>query len=329
MLQLLAGVLPAQCHPSYPVAMSVSPADVVRSLYAAFLRGDGAAVLALLDDAVVWRCHAPANVPYAGAFEGRDGVARFLAAVGASLAFEAFEAREILAAGERVVVLGNDRARAVATGRGFDAGWVHTWRVRDGRVVEFTEWTDGAALSAAFAGAPRAHVRRLGPDDAAAARAVRLRGVREHPDAFLVDVPEEERSTVADWEARLRAKEGRDDDGVLGAFDGDRLVGMAGFVRHERTKVRHRAVIWGMYVVPEARGRGIGRALLDSAVAALRACGDIEIAELSVAARDGAARALYVSAGFVPWGTERDALRLADGAVDELHLALRLHPRAR
>jgi ketosteroid isomerase-like protein/ribosomal protein S18 acetylase RimI-like enzyme len=323
--------------------MPERPEVLVRSVYAAFGRGDVPGVLAALSEDVTWRCLVPAGVPFGGTFEGRAGVERFFEAVGGAVTFEAFEPGDALASGERVVVLGRDRATVRATGRRYDASWVHAWRVRGERVLEFTEWMEPGPLAEAFAATAAARptggscvpapydgsefsVRRLGPADAAAARALRLRALREHPEAYLVDLTEEERDDAAAWAARLRAKEGRDDDGLLGAFEGDRLVGMTGFVREGNLKTRHKAVIWGVYVVPEARGRGAGRALLVAALDGLRACGDVEIATLSVSARTAAARALYVSLGFVPWGVEPGAMRVGGALVDEEFMSLRLRP---
>lgn len=171
-------------------------------------------------------------------------------------------------------------------------------------------------------------IRRLGPDDAAATRALRLRGLRENPESFLADVSEEEGHGELRWMQNLREKQGRPDDGIVGAFDGERLVGMTGFFRESRPKVRHKAVIWGVYVAPEARGCGAGRAMLGAAIDALRACGDIEIATLSVSARSRAARALYVSMGFVPWGVEPDSMVIGGERVDEEYMSLRLRDRA-
>jgi ribosomal protein S18 acetylase RimI-like enzyme len=52
-----------------------------------------------------------------------------------------------------------------------------------------------------------------------------------------------------------------------------------------------------LYVVPEKRGRGLGRALLETAMAAAREAGATHI-ELNTGESDAAARALYESAGF-------------------------------
>src|SRR5207244_784253 len=48
------------------------------------------------------------------------------------------------------------------------------------------------------------------------------------------------------------------------------LVGIVGCYRLEATKERHIARIWGMYIAPEARGRGIGRLMLDVVITLTR-----------------------------------------------------------
>jgi ribosomal protein S18 acetylase RimI-like enzyme len=52
-----------------------------------------------------------------------------------------------------------------------------------------------------------------------------------------------------------------------------------------------------LYVVPERRGHGLGRALLEAAMAHARERGAARI-DLNTSVDDGAARALYESAGF-------------------------------
>jgi ribosomal protein S18 acetylase RimI-like enzyme len=58
---------------------------------------------------------------------------------------------------------------------------------------------------------------------------------------------------------------------VVGVFDGERLVGAAGFFRSKGIKERHKGRIWGVYVSRSARGKGAARrmlrVLLDRAIA--------------------------------------------------------------
>ena len=101
--------------------------------------------------------------------------------------------------------------------------------------------------------------RRLVPADAETYRTLRLRGLAEHPDAFTSSHDEETRRPLADTLARLQP------DGaeiVWGAFAERALVGVVGLGRERRAKGRHKAVVFGMYVVPEHAGTGVGAALL-------------------------------------------------------------------
>jgi peroxiredoxin/ribosomal protein S18 acetylase RimI-like enzyme len=170
------------------------------------------------------------------------------------------------------------------------------------------------------ASAPSAVIRSLREDDAAAFRELRLRALRENPDAFLATAEEEEKRSEKDFAAPLRRS--ADGTGVLGAFLGKTLIGILGVHRHAAAKARHRASLWGMYVAPDKRRHGVGRALLDDALDRLRAAGDIEQIELMVVTRDEAARALYLSAGFQIQGVSRRAFKVGRSYFDEEALVL-------
>jgi ribosomal protein S18 acetylase RimI-like enzyme len=79
-----------------------------------------------------------------------------------------------------------------------------------------------------------------------------------------------------------------------------------------------------MYVDSEHRGRGVGRALLEALIERARALPDLRQIQLSVTASQAAARRLYESLGFVPYGREPASLRVGDEFIDEDHMALDL-----
>lgn len=164
-------------------------------------------------------------------------------------------------------------------------------------------------------------IRTLEERDAERYRAVRLRALREEPDAFGSSYEEQVDSPLAWFVERIRATEARF---TLGAFDGETLVGSIIFMRETGMKMRHRGVITGMYVAPEGRGRGIGRALLLGAIERARAQVGLEQIHLAVVTRKSAARALYASAGFAVYGTEPRALKVGDDYLDEDLMVLRL-----
>lgn len=164
-------------------------------------------------------------------------------------------------------------------------------------------------------------IRRLRRDDLDAAYALRLHALQHAPGAFLVTLAEE-RERGSDGFAEILERND-DDHVILGAFDGLELVGSVGVFRSDRTKIRHRALVWGMYVLPEKRHGGVGGLLVDRAIEHARTLG-LESLHLSIENGNEHARRLYVSRGFEVWGVEPRAM-LADGEyLDEAHMRLAL-----
>ena len=164
-------------------------------------------------------------------------------------------------------------------------------------------------------------IRRLELPDAGVYRALRLRGLREHPDAFTSSFEEEERRPLADTEKRLSSPT----EDVWGAFTSGQLAGMAGLSRETRDKNRHKATLVGMYVVPEAKGFGLGRALVDTVIRKARADG-VQHLVLTVTDGNAPAIALYKQSGFAMFGIEPDAIRIGTTSYAKQHMTLEIAP---
>ena len=94
----------------------------------------------------------------------------------------------------------------------------------------------------------------------------------------------------------------------------DTVVGWCDIIRNPHEGFRHVGRL-GMGLLPEYRGRGLGRQLAVHAISAARQMG-IERIELEVFASNTAAIALYRALGFVIEGTKRRARKL-DGEYDD------------
>ena len=129
--------------------------NVVKQAYAAFGRGDIQGVLERLDADVHWRAVTGASraVPMQGERRGKAAVAEFFSILARSMTFEVFEPREFVAQDDKVIALGYYKARTAA-GRPFASEWVMIFTLVNGKVTGFQEFTDVAALNAAFEGVP-------------------------------------------------------------------------------------------------------------------------------------------------------------------------------
>lgn len=160
-------------------------------------------------------------------------------------------------------------------------------------------------------------IRRLTPDDAPMFRELRLRALREHPEAFTSDWADANARPLEESRQRLASSEVP----FWGAFDeGGALVGMVGLDCPSRAKQRHQGTVVAMYVAREAAGGGLGRALLRALVVHAVAIGLSDLV-LTVTEGNVPALRLYQEAGFVAFGTEPRAIRV-DG---RLHAKVHMH----
>jgi ribosomal protein S18 acetylase RimI-like enzyme len=154
-------------------------------------------------------------------------------------------------------------------------------------------------------------VRRLVTADAALYRELRLEGLRIAPTAFGSSFEAESQGDLAAFEGHITGSY------IAGAWLAGTLVGVTGFFRLAGTKVAHRGNIWGVYVRPDARGRGIARALMTDIIAFARQ--EVRQVHLSVVTENVPAIALYEHLGFTTYGTEPRSL-LVDGRYRDEHL---------
>jgi ribosomal protein S18 acetylase RimI-like enzyme len=108
------------------------------------------------------------------------------------------------------------------------------------------------------------------------------------------------RHTESGYASFLGSQLGRDDVVVLVAAEDGMVIGYtyAGVEGRDWMSLRGPAgVLYDIVVDPTHRGRGVGRALLEATVAALRSRGSPQVV-LSTADRNAAAQRLFESAGF-------------------------------
>jgi RimJ/RimL family protein N-acetyltransferase len=163
-------------------------------------------------------------------------------------------------------------------------------------------------------------VRRLEANDVATYRELRLEALKAHPEAFSSSWEDEADKPASWWAERLETST------VFGGWvDGSPLVGVAGLRVPHAVKLRHKGVLWGMYVRSTARGTGLAAALVQRVIEHARTL--VEEVCLTVVASNVAARRLYDAAGFKEYGLDRRALKVGSTYYDEVLMALPLDSR--
>jgi ribosomal protein S18 acetylase RimI-like enzyme len=173
-------------------------------------------------------------------------------------------------------------------------------------------------------------VRVLQKADARLYQQLRLSALATDPEAFGSSYEREAAFASETVAERLRPYAGKF---ALGAFDGEGvLVGIVTFIRDSGVKTSHKRAripgarcdaawrrsnpkgnVYGMYVTPQMRGRGVGKTLLLELIGRARACDGVEQLGLSVVAANDGAMKLYESVGFEAYGVERRALKWGEG----------------
>jgi ketosteroid isomerase-like protein len=140
--------------------------ELVRQAYAAYGRGDVNGMLACMSPQIEWEIPGVPAIRFTGKRHGTDQVADYFRLAGEQLAVREFAAKEFIAQGDKVIVLGHGAWTARATCQDFESDWVHIFTIRDGRIAAFREFMDVHVALEAFQCYP------LGAASTAAAAAV-------------------------------------------------------------------------------------------------------------------------------------------------------------
>jgi len=157
------------------------------------------------------------------------------------------------------------------------------------------------------------NIRPVTRAEAPAWRELRLEALKNHPTAFMSSYEEAVKRDLDFFAERIPQPGGA--DVLFGVYVADALLGCAGFMREQGAKEKHKGFMWGVYLRPSLRGRGVGEALVGRLLEHAR--GQVSLLRCSVTMENTGARELYRRLGFVEYGVEPRALRYDGTEYDE------------
>lgn len=158
-------------------------------------------------------------------------------------------------------------------------------------------------------------VRALREDEWAQYRSVRLAALKESPHAFVASFEQESALTEVEWRERMRRS-----TRLLAERDGE-VVGVVSLGEAEN-RPEQVAELFGLWVMPSARGAGVAWGLVQAGADHARSQGRTHVSYW-VGTDNGRAVAFASSFGFRPTDSRRP-MRVASEADGEEELAMTL-----
>lgn len=161
----------------------------------------------------------------------------------------------------------------------------------------------------------RTTIKILTPEHAESFWELRLEGLLNSPESFGSTYEEDLKLPLEAVQARVTPS---NSSFILGAFTGDgRIVGVLGFKQEQSAKFKHKGYLWGMYIKPEYRRKGIGKKLVCDAIRKAKLIEGLEQINLYVIMGNASAKGLYESVGFKVYGYEKKAIKYKGRYYDE------------
>jgi ribosomal protein S18 acetylase RimI-like enzyme len=158
-------------------------------------------------------------------------------------------------------------------------------------------------------------IRRLQSSDAGSYLYIRRHALSDVPQ-FVGPLAEQEAlCELPELQARIENYEA---EGIFpfGCFLDGQCAGVAALSRKLNPKYAHKVFFWGLYILPEFRGRSIGHQLMEHRIAFARSLPGVRLVTLQVTTTNEPARMLHQRFGFFSCGIEPQALWLNGSFYD-------------
>ena len=124
--------------------------EIIQEVYKNFGQGNVAGVLAHFDKDVVWERPGVPDIPFGGTFKGHEGMVKFLTLVAQNIRIKSFVPKQFLSNNDTVVVIGDDTAEVIPTGKNYTTNWIQLFTLKDGKIIGGRAYIDTLHIAKAF-----------------------------------------------------------------------------------------------------------------------------------------------------------------------------------
>jgi ribosomal protein S18 acetylase RimI-like enzyme len=165
-------------------------------------------------------------------------------------------------------------------------------------------------------------IRFLNENDSLIYRTIRLSSLKESPFAFSDSYEDQAGKTILDFQLEIQKIDNPLEGFTLGAFSNEnQLIGFVKFKRDQRSKARHRAALYSLYVDPDYRRKGIAKKLIKELLKNIEALTDIQQLQLSTIISGNSLVDFYKSFDFqILGGIIKDDLIIQNRYVDAVYM---------
>ncbi|MGJ8594194.1 MAG: GNAT family N-acetyltransferase [Aquaticitalea sp.] len=151
-------------------------------------------------------------------------------------------------------------------------------------------------------------IQKLLPNHSTSYRELRLECLKNYPQYFSTNYADELTKEKLYFQSFIEQSD--TDNFVIGAFDGQTLIGISGFKRHEAKKTEHAGIVVQVYVNPEYQGNTIGTDMIKATLDAAFKIEGIEQIEIGVISTNENAEKIYTKMGFEVFGLHKNYLKI-------------------
>ena len=158
---------------------------------------------------------------------------------------------------------------------------------------------------------PNTTLRRVTVEEAGCFRELRLQALQQHPRAYAQTYDEECHQPEGAFAQFLNVNI------VLGAYVDNRLIGFTVLTPFRQSKLKHKGMVWGAFVLPEFRDMRLAQQMRLRLFEIAKAAG-LRYVVSSIFAGNTAALQVHKAVGYEQTYVEKDGARHLDGTFEDI-----------